>query len=315
MGDVIAELGPQWIVGACLANPLYTLAAQEGLLKTPLLREDITKDVFYTTEGRAISQGVTLVAKKSFVNIVEEARSLFSIGSDRSHETLQNYFSKKILKELQNYPPDTRYDASCVLHGLSNWLRWLPGDDLSKVAADQFGSHVSIPGGKIRVPLGYFGILAPLFRDLPEKSIRYNKPVQQVRWGTLEGAGPRAIIKCCDGESFHADYVISTMSLGVLKTQADKIFCPSLPSRKIEAINKLGYGHTNKIFLEYTRPFWVWQEGNIRLGWSADELQDRNDWVKGLSIIEQIPGSRHVICCCVAGKYILFLLDYNLFID
>ncbi|KAF7263473.1 hypothetical protein GWI33_002250 [Rhynchophorus ferrugineus] len=38
LGDVVAEMGCQWIHGACLGNPVYTLAAQEGLLKSPLKR-------------------------------------------------------------------------------------------------------------------------------------------------------------------------------------------------------------------------------------------------------------------------------------
>lgn len=88
-------------------------------------------------------------------------------------------------------------------------------------------------------------------------------------------------MKCCDGEEFPADYVIITVSLGVLKHQHDKLFCPALPAEKVEAICKLGYGYVNKIFLEYARPFWVWKEGGLKLAWSADELADRCDWVKG----------------------------------
>lgn len=93
--------------------------------------------------------------------------------------------------------------------------------------------------------------------------------------------GPRAVVKCCDGEEFPADYVIVTVSLGVLKQHHTKLFCPGLPAEKVDAINKLGFGHVNKIFLEYARPFWVWREGGIKLAWSAEELTDKDDWVKG----------------------------------
>lgn len=92
---------------------------------------------------------------------------------------------------------------------------------------------------------------------------------------------PRAVVKCCDGDELPADYVIVTVSLGVLKRQYEKLFCPDLPAEKVEAINKLGYGHVNKIFLEYARPFWVWREGGIQLAWSVEELSDKSDWVKG----------------------------------
>jgi monoamine oxidase len=59
------------------------------------------------------------------------------------------------------------------------------------------------------------------------------------------------------------------------------MFCPGLPAEKVEAITRLGYGHVNKIFLEYARPFWVWREGGIKLAWSAEELMERDGWVKG----------------------------------
>lgn len=113
--------------------------------------------------------------------------------------------------------------------------------------------------------------------------IRYCKPVSCIRWGAISDSCPRAVVKCCDGEEFPADYVIITVSLGVLKHQHDKLFCPALPAEKVEAICKLGYGYVNKIFLEYARPFWVWKEGGLKLAWSADELADRCDWVKGIS--------------------------------
>lgn len=120
--------------------------------------------------------------------------------------------------------------------------------------------------------------------------IRYCKPVSCIRWGAISDSCPRAVVKCCDGEEFPADYVIVTVSLGVLKHQHDKLFCPALPAEKVEAICKLGYGYVNKIFLEYARPFWVWKEGGIKLAWSADELADRCDWVKGtLSLFFNVP--------------------------
>lgn len=65
-----------------------------------------------------------------------------------------------------------RYDAARVMYGLTNCVRCQCGDDLSLVSADQFGSYIEIPGGDIRVPLGYVGVLAPLLRDLPDCCVK-----------------------------------------------------------------------------------------------------------------------------------------------
>lgn len=72
-------------------------------------------------------------------------------------------------REKNSFPSFSyfRYDAARVMYGLTNFIRCRCGDDLSLVSADQFGSYIEIPGGNVRVPLGYVGVLAPLLRDLP----------------------------------------------------------------------------------------------------------------------------------------------------
>lgn len=44
-----------------------------------------------------------------------------------------------------------------------------------------------------------------------------------------------------DGKNYHADHVIFTASLGVLKENYDKLFTPSLPEKKINAIKVIIY--------------------------------------------------------------------------
>lgn len=73
--------------------------------------------------------------------------------------------------------------------------------------------------------------------------MKFGKPVGLIRWGAVQSrkkGGPRAIVQCCDGEEYCTDYVVLTVSLGVLKEHAEKMFCPALPSNKMEAINSLG---------------------------------------------------------------------------
>ena len=67
-------------------------------------------------------------------------------------------------------------------------------------------------------------------------------------------------------EIFEVDYVITTVSLGVLKADHESLFEPKLPKRKIEAIQKLGFGLVDKIFLEFDRLWWDprWSETVLR---------------------------------------------------
>lgn len=209
----------------------------------------------------------------------------------------------RIQQELQRFPEEQRYDVSRILYGLTNSLRYVAGEDLSKVSADNYGSSIGIPGGSVQIPLGFVGVLSPLLRELPECCVKFGKPVGLIRWGAVQSRkkGPRAVVQCCDGEEYCADYVIVTVSLGVLKEHADKMFCPALPGSKMEAIGALGYGNVDKIFLDYAKPFWVWKEGGIKFAWSSDELAHRTDWTRGLVSIEEVDNSKHVLCAFICG--------------
>lgn len=302
LGDAVIEMGAEWIYGACLPNSIYTLASQDRLLQAPLTRMDSSRGLFCTSEGRAIDLPVTITAYHTFRQIELQAANLFRLGGERKHGNLLNFLGLRIQQELHNFPEDQRYDAARVMFGMTNILRNRCGDDLSLVSADQFGSYIELPGGNVRVGLGYVGVIAPLLRGLPENCIRYGKAVNVIRWGQGQTGEGRVLVKCCDGEEFIADYIIATMSLGCLKCQADKLFAPLLPVCKMNAISSLGYGLCNKIFLEYAEPFWVCNEGNLKLAWSAEELACRCDWTSGVSSVDEMPGSKHVLCAWVSGQ-------------
>ena len=54
---------------------------------------------------------------------------------------------------------------------------------------------------------------------------------------------------------YSCDYVIVTIPLGYLKKNHVKIFAPKLPVEKASAIDRLGFGCANKIFIVFERPF------------------------------------------------------------
>ncbi|XP_030746669.1 spermine oxidase isoform X1 [Sitophilus oryzae] len=303
LGDVVAEMGCQFIHGACIGNPVYTLAAQEGLLKSPLKRITYSDGVYCTSDGRCVDNSVALLGQHVFKQILSEASNLFTMGCGKEHGNLYNFLTLRIQQELQLFPEEQRYDLARVMYGKTNQIRYITGEDLTKVSADNFGSYINIPGGSIQIPVGFVGVLSPLLKELPECAVKFGKPVGLIRWGAVQSRkkGPRAIVQCCDGEEYCADYVVVTVSLGVLKEHAEKMFCPALPTNKMEAISALGYGNVDKIYLDYDRPFWVWSEGGIKFAWSPDELAQRSDWTKGLVSVEEVEGSKHVLCAFISG--------------
>ncbi|OTB02324.1 hypothetical protein M426DRAFT_24803 [Hypoxylon sp. CI-4A] len=108
------------------------------------------------------------------------------------------------------------------------------------------GKHTMVVGGYQSVPWG-------LAHTPSRLDIRKNTDVKRIFYNP-DGSGA-ARIESEDGFTIEADYVVSTIPLGVLKHNHVK-FNPPLPSSKIDTIDRLGYGILNKIILVYNEAFW-----------------------------------------------------------
>ncbi|KAF6205173.1 hypothetical protein GE061_019340 [Apolygus lucorum] len=299
-GDVVGELGAQWISGGSSANPIFTLAAVEGLLKRPLpIRNDMgSKMLVLTSDGRAIETSVSGTGYTLFSKIKNDAFSLFSIDTEKGHGTLKNFMNRKMKEVLSTVDDSLRYDMARILSGLTNTIKTRWGEELCLMSADNFGSFLKSPGAPVRVPLGYVGVLGPILRDIPKGTIKYCQEVKSILW---DKGSPRASVKTVGGTDYPADYVLVTVPLGVLKNSMDEMFNPPLPQEKQEAIEKLGFGHLNRLIVEYSRAFWAPGEGMMLLAWTGAEMESEKSWATGMSIIEEMPGSRNMLMTTVAG--------------
>lgn len=108
------------------------------------------------------------------------------------------------------------------------------------------GKHSMVIGGYQSVPWG--------LANMPSRlDVRKNAAVKRVFYSPNKTEAAR--IECEDGTVIDADYVVSTIPLGVLK-HGNVEFNPPLPSSKAGAISRLGYGILNKIILVYSEAFW-----------------------------------------------------------
>ncbi|KAI2615632.1 flavin-containing amine oxidoreductase-domain containing protein [Hypoxylon sp. NC1633] len=108
------------------------------------------------------------------------------------------------------------------------------------------GKHTMVVGGYQSVPWCLANTPTPL-------EIRKNAAVERVCYDP-DGSGA-ARVECENGLTVEADYVVSTIPLGVLK-HGNVEFNPPLPPSKTGSISRLGYGILNKIIMVYSEPFW-----------------------------------------------------------
>lgn len=138
--------------------------------------------------------------------------------------------------------------------------KWLFGDAEIQVAygadrdqidpsgiteTDGFDGHdVSFPGGYAQIFKGLDGDYKVEF-SAQVNAIRYGE--KGVRLSLRDGDG--------DGDFREFDCVIVTVPLGVLKAAAID-FDPPLPQAKMDAIEKMGMGLLDKLYLQFDRTFW-----------------------------------------------------------
>lgn len=131
----------------------------------------------------------------------------------------------------------------------------------------------------------------------------------------------KIVIKTTDANNqetiFICDQVICTVSLGYLKENIQTLIKPNrmIPSEKMSAISRLGYGVINKIFLVYEKPFWNDDMEAFNLIWLhksenelMDEINHRYDltkyWYKDMQVIERYHELENVLGCWVGGNHV-----------
>jgi lysine-specific histone demethylase 1 len=109
------------------------------------------------------------------------------------------------------------------------------------------GKHSMVTGGYQQVPRGLLNFPRPL-------DVRRKSNVKRISYKSPDSKALTKI-ECEDGEIIDADYIVSTVPLGVLKQNSIQ-FEPPLPEWKTGAIRRIGFGVLNKVVLVYSEPFW-----------------------------------------------------------
>lgn len=108
---------------------------------------------------------------------------------------------------------------------------------------NKIGDH-----GEEPVLKGGFTSLVQLLKKQLEGKVRIHlgHKVEKVDW-----SGDGVSVTTTSGEEFKGKLAICTFSLGVLKESQATMFHPALPDKKVEAIEKYGFGLVDKIYLQF----------------------------------------------------------------
>ncbi|KAH0654078.1 hypothetical protein KY289_031756 [Solanum tuberosum] len=234
------DLGGSVITGIH-ANPLGVLARQLSIPlhkvrdKCPLYKPDgapvdavfdsrveliFNKLLDKVTELRKIVSG--LANDVSLGSVLEKLRRIYTVAKTKEEKQLLHWHFANL--EYAN--------AGCISELSAAY--WDQDDPY-----EMDGDHCFLAGGN-------WGMIRALCKGVP---IFYGKTVQIIKYGN-EG------VEVVAGDQlFQADMVLCTVPLGVLKRRLIR-FEPELPEKKLEAIDRLGFGLLNKVALVFPHVFW-----------------------------------------------------------
>lgn len=148
-------------------------------------------------------------------------------------------------------------DAAEIVHRITEAEH---GADAGEVAFTAVGARHEFSGNDLVFPGGMDRVTDYLGRGL---DIRFGHAVLAVEHHD-DGAGVR--VDTPDGEqTLTADRILVTLPLGVLKSGRVE-FRPALPAQKQQAVERLGNGRLEKLFLLFDEVFWGDAEVLVHLG-------------------------------------------------
>ncbi|MDX5476780.1 MAG: FAD-dependent oxidoreductase [Bacillaceae bacterium] len=218
--------GGSWI-HTPIGNPLTEIATKS---KTKTIITEENNIILYNEHGKRISHNLYLKEKKRFMTALNSLSRYGELG--KSFAEINNKYFSRDYDLLQRFILSTYLSLNIAdIHHLSSKYY-----DIGKV----------FQGSDTFLISGFDSLINYLATDL---DVIINTRVLEIDY-----TDSKVHIKTSTTE-YISDYVIVTVPLGVLKKGLIR-FNPELPKEKQEAINKIGFFHVNKVFLQWETSFW-----------------------------------------------------------
>lgn len=237
------DTGAMWIHEATAENPLYQLAEEQG---EPLSRlQNYYSGTVYSMDGEVLPNSFLTRAyleqskfRNSITRFQNEAKNDSSITDKSIYDMYEEFLTASDIPEdqvpMNNLLINVNYQV--LLNG-----------NLTDLSTLRYGDAKTLPALDVFLYNGFDSLVKNM---APGLDIRLNTPVEKVVQGE---EGVTVVTK--DGEEFKGSYVLSTQSLGCLKSGYVE-YDPPLPETKLRAIEDMGMGTFDKAILIYNQSYW-----------------------------------------------------------
>ncbi|MFI4937670.1 MAG: flavin monoamine oxidase family protein [Candidatus Berkiellales bacterium] len=239
--ECFLELGAQFVHGI-KDNPLYKICEKYKLEVKPYSRGDWA---IFDVNG-------TKIDKENLEDLVEKYKDeLHALSFERKSDN-KDRFMVEDLKLIDQKILKHKAIQSSDIHSLAKLISIKEFNE-EKLFQYKLGAHKKESESNFLVTNGYIKILEGMLSDAQKTGlleVRLSTEINEIHYTSYNIA-----VHSKKGETFHADAIICTLPLGVLKSGNIR-FTPNLPKLKVKSINKLKMAIHNKMILEFEEVFW-----------------------------------------------------------
>ncbi len=83
---------------------------------------------------------------------------------------------------------------------------------------------------------------------------------------------------------------------------------------QVKAIESIGFGKVEKVFVEFDQPFWEPGFGGVKLAWTAEDLAEKllpRDWYKVICSFEEVYRQPNILAAWVSGREVEAMLSLS----
>jgi polyamine oxidase len=251
------EIGAAWIHGTHIHHPDETV--EENPVLTMVKEFASSNELFLNSnflmvnsDGSEIPSDVGIWDDLWIIlNQIKKSNLAVDNAYQPTDISIYDFISMNWERLFTHVAPET---VKAVIKFLIEWQGYYAGNweniSVGSMAVDKEfdGDQLLITNG------GYTRLLNHYLHNYGLKRIiRLNTPVTEIHCNGDDGCKVFTVDSEGNCEEFEADVVVVTVPLGVLKENGI-IFIPPLPQEKLDAINRLGFGIYDKIFIDFASP-------------------------------------------------------------
>lgn len=274
------DLGASWIHGAD-GNPIADLA-KEFNIETVVSYLDV--NTVYDTNGARLTNAQQKALEDRINDLLDELEA----ESERRQSAGQPDISlgeaiSQIIAD-QNLSEKEWRDLNYLVNSV---IEQEEASDVSELSLFTWDHGEEFDGDEMLFPNGYDEIAHRLAEGL---DIRLEQIVQKIEYGE------DGVTVTTDQGEFEAERVVVTLPIGVLRKGVVE-FDPPLPEDKATAIEHIGAGVLNKVYLRFATAFWEDDDTD----WIGYIPEKKGEWGEYLNIYYYT--GQPILLCFNAGEY------------